>query len=256
VVLAVFLFWQRQNTREPLVPLSLFRDRNFSLANVAITTVGFGIIAMSFPIMFYAQAVEGLSPTRSALLLIPMAVLSGLLAPFVGKLSDRVHPRYVAGIGLICFPASLAWMAAVMSPHQAIWQLELPVALLGIANGFMWSPLSTTATRNLPMSQAGAGSGIYNTTRQVGAVLGTAAIAVLIQSRLSAHGIPSNGGAGTSGRLPEVLQAPFSSAMGEALLLPAAVLVLGLIAALCFARPAHMRRVSPPPAEAVAASVG
>jgi EmrB/QacA subfamily drug resistance transporter len=256
VVMVVFVIWQRFNKREPLVPLSLFRDRNFSLANVAITTVGFAIIAMAFPIMFYAQAVEGLSPTRSALLLIPMAVLSGVLAPFVGKLSDTVHPRYVAGIGLICFPASLLWLAAVMSPHQAIWQLELPVALLGIANGFMWSPLSTTATRNLPMSQAGAGSGIYNTTRQVGAVLGTAAIAVLIQSRLSAHGIASGGGAGTSGRLPEALQAPFSSAMAEALLLPAAVLVLGLIAALCFARPAHMRRTAQPPAEAVPAGVG
>ena len=256
LVMVAFVYWQRRNTREPLVPLSLFRDRNFSLANVAITTVGFAIIAMSFPIMFYAQEVEGLSPTRSALLLIPMAVLSGVLAPFVGKLSDRVHPRYVAGIGLLCFPVSLAWMAAVMSPHQAIWQLELPVALLGIANGFMWSPLSTTATRNLPMSQAGAGSGIYNTTRQIGAVLGTAAIAVLIQSRLSAHGIPSTGQSGTSGRLPAALQDGFSTAMGEALLLPAAVLVLGLIAALAFSRPAHMRRVAPPPAETVAAPVG
>ena len=256
VVMAAFVMWQRLNTREPLVPLSLFRDRNFSLANAAITTVGFGIIAMAFPIMFYAQAVEGLSPTRSALLLIPMAVLSGVLAPFVGKLSDRVHPRYVAGVGLLCFPASLVWLAAVMSPHQAIWQLELPVALLGIANGFMWSPLSTTATRNLPMSQAGAGSGIYNTTRQVGAVLGTAAIAVLIQSRLSAHGIASGGTAGTSGRLPEALQGGFSTAMAEALLLPAGVLVLGLIAALCYARPAHMRRVAMPPAEPVSASVG
>jgi hypothetical protein len=87
-------------------------------------------------------------------------------------------------------------------------------------------------------------------------VLGTAAIAVLIQSRLTAHGISSTGRSGPSGRLPAALQDGFSSAMGEALLLPAAVLVLGLVAALCFARPAHMRRVVPPPAEAVPAGVG
>jgi EmrB/QacA subfamily drug resistance transporter len=259
VVLVVFVVWQRLNAREPLVPLGLFRDRNFSLANLAITAVGFAIIGMSFPLMYYAQEVEGLSPTRAALLLIPMAVLAGVLAPFVGRLSDTVHPRYVAGIGLLCFPVSLVWLAAVMSPHQAIWQLELPIALLGVANGFMWSPLSTTATRNLPMSQAGAGSGIYNTTRQVGAVLGTAAIAVLIQSRLGAN-LPGFDSAaarsGPSGGLPPALQDGFSTAMGQALLLPAGVLVVGLIAALCFSRPAHMRPVAPPQAEPVSAPVG
>jgi EmrB/QacA subfamily drug resistance transporter len=265
-VLVAFVLWQHYNRREPLVPLSLFRDRNFSLANVAITAVGFAIIGMSFPIMYYAQVVEALTPLRSALLLIPMAVLSGVLAPFVGRLSDRVHPRYVAGVGLLCFPVSLVWLAAVMSPHQAIWQLELPIALLGVANGFMWSPLSTTATRNLPMRAAGAGSGIYNTTRQVGAVLGTAAIAVLIQSRLSAnlHGFGSGSTShiGSSARLPAALQSGFSDAMAQALLLPAAVMVFGLLAAMCFERPGHLRRrpapAAPPPAagQTVAEPVG
>ncbi|HEY3004983.1 MAG TPA: MFS transporter, partial [Kribbellaceae bacterium] len=72
VVMAVFLVWQRVNRSEPLLPLGLFRDRNFSLANLAITTVGFGITAMAFPLMLYAQAVRGLSPTKAALLLVPM----------------------------------------------------------------------------------------------------------------------------------------------------------------------------------------
>ena len=49
---------------------------------------------MAFPLMLYAQAVRGLSPTRSALLLVPMAVITGVLAPFVGRLTDRAHPRY------------------------------------------------------------------------------------------------------------------------------------------------------------------
>lgn len=244
-VLSGFVYWQKRNTGEPLVPLALFRDRNFSLANVAITTVGFVITAMAFPIMLYAQTVRGLSPTRSALLLIPMAVLSGALAPYVGKLADRVHPRYIAGIGLLCLPVSLVWLSAEMHPGSAIWQLLLPIALLGVANGFMWSPLSTTATRNLPMHQAGAGAGIYNTTRQVGAVLGSAAIAVLMQSRLSAK-LPALPGGGTPGeagavKLPAALHDGFSSAMAQSLLLPAAVALIGLVAALCFDRPAHMR---------------
>ena len=259
-VLVGFVFWQRYNSGEPLVPLSLFRDRNFSLSNVAITAVGFAITAMGFPLMLYAQEVRGLSPTHAALLLVPMAVLSSALAPFVGRLADRFHPRYVAGVGLVCFPASLIWLSAVMRPGAAIWSLLLPITLMGIGNGFMWSPLSTTATRNLPMHQAGAGSGVYNTTRQIGAVLGSAGIAVLMQSRLSAELPGSAGNAaaaeGGGGQLPAALQHGFASAMAQSMLLPAAVIVIALIAALLYARPAHLVRAKTPPAdhEAVPAS--
>ena len=240
VVLAGFIYWEAVNPREPLLPLKLFRDRNFSLANVGITTVGFGITAMALPLMLYTQKVLGLSPTRSALLLIPMAVLSGALARPVGMLVDRVHPRYLAGFGLLCMVIALVWLSSVMEPGQAILTLELPIALMGVANGFMWSPLGATATRNLPVTQAGAGAGVYNTTRQVGAVLGSAGIAALMESRL-AHNLPAlppgSGVPQTTGALPEFLQAGFTTSMAQAILLPAAVLVIGLIAAAFFARP-------------------
>jgi EmrB/QacA subfamily drug resistance transporter len=247
-VLAVFLGWQAINKSEPLLPLSLFKDRNFSLANTAITTVGFAITAMAFPFMLYAQAVRGMSPTRAALLLVPMAVVNGLLAPFVGRLTDRAHPRYVAGFGLLCFPVSLVWLSLVMDPGSHLIELLLPAALLGVANAFMWAPIGSTATRNLPMSQAGAGAGVYNTTRQVGAVLGSAGIAALMQSRLAAH-LPGMAGAeATGGPLPAQLKDGFSSAMAESMLLPAAVVLLGWVAVLCFTAPQHLRK-TPEPAE-------
>ena len=240
IVMAIFIGWQAINKHEPLMPLALFTDRNFSLANIAIMTVGFAVTAFSFPLMLYAQAVRGLSPTESALLLVPMAVISGVLAPFVGKLTDRVHPRYVAGTGLASLPVSLAWLSMVMSPDAPIWELLLPIALLGVANGFMWAPLGSTATRNLPMHRAGAGAGVYNATRQIGAVLGSAGIAALMQARLAAHLPDSGAGAGSAEagvrELPAFLHDGFSQAMADALLLPAGVIVVGLIAALCFAR--------------------
>jgi EmrB/QacA subfamily drug resistance transporter len=246
VVFAVFVVWQARNRGEPLVPLALFRDRNFSLANVAIMTIGFSITAMAFPLMIWAQTVRGYSPTRAALLLVPMAVISGCLAPWVGKLTDRIHPRLLVGIGLTAFPVALTWLALVMSPQIPVWRILLPIALLGVANGFMWAPLGSTATENLPMHQAGAGAGIYNTTRQMGAVLGSAAIAVLMQARLSAElpGAPSgasSAGAGGFAALPAALRDGFSDAMAQSLLLPALVLLVGLVAVLFFATPKHMR---------------
>lgn len=241
LLLGVFVWNQSRNHDEPLLPLDLFRDRNFSLANIAITSMGFAITAMVLPLMFYAQAVRGLSPTGSALLMVPMAVLTGVLAPNVGKLVDRTHPRYIAAPGFLMLSISLAWLAVVMKPDTAIWELLLPIALMGVANAFIWSPLAATATRNLPQHQAGAGSGVYNTTRQVGAVLGSAGIGALITSRLTANGVPSGGGAheGMATAMPEFIKDGFSSAMSQSVLLPAAVLLVGFVASLCFSRPTN-----------------
>jgi EmrB/QacA subfamily drug resistance transporter len=242
VVFAIFIYWQSKIRREPLVPLEIFRDRNFSLSNVAISAVGFAITGMAFPFMLYAQVVRGMTPTHSALLLVPMAVLSGAFAPVAGKLTDRVHPRGITAFGLAACSAALFWLSRVTTPESAVWELLLPMALMGLANAFMWAPLAATATRNLPLSSAGAGSGIYNTTRQVGAVLGSAAIAALIEARLAANlpGVHIGGSAQHAGQaLPPQLAHGFASAMSQALLLPAAVLLIGLAAALAFARPTH-----------------
>jgi EmrB/QacA subfamily drug resistance transporter len=241
VVLGVFIWWQSRIRTEPLVPLALFRDRNFSMSNIAISAVGFAITAMAFPFMLYAQVVRGLSPTQAALLLVPMAVLSGALAPVAGRLIDRVHPRAVTSFGLLACSVSLFWLSRVTTPDTAVWELLLPMALMGIANAFMWAPLAATATRNLPLSFAGAGAGIYNTTRQVGAVLGSAAIAALIEARLTANlpGVPQGAAPRTGTTLPPQVADGFATAMSQSLLLPAVVLLVAVTATLAFERPAH-----------------
>lgn len=246
VVLAAFVVWQAFNKGEPLLPLKLFRDRNFSLANAAITAVGFTITCMSLPLVFFYQTVRGLTPTESALMLIPMALLSGGLAPVVGKLIDRVNPRNIAVIGMLLLAVSLFWYAGMLSPDIAIGWLLLPSAVMGLANAGMWAPISTTATRNLTPRDAGAGSGVYNTTRQIGAVLGSASIAVLMQARLTAElpkqsgGASSGGEFGAIGTLPEFLHAGFTTAMAQSLLLPACVAVLGAILVFFFAKPSKV----------------
>ncbi|MDR6971851.1 MFS transporter [Leifsonia shinshuensis] len=243
VVLAAFIVWQAVNKKEPLLPLPLFRDRNFSLANGAITTVGFAVTCMALPLVFYFQTVRGLTPTESALMLAPTAVLSGVLAPFVGRLIDRVNPRNITTPALVLFSFSLFLYSRMLSPDVNIWLLLIPSSLLGIAMSGVWGPISTTATRNLPMNQAGAGSGVFNTTRQIGAVLGSASIAALIESRLAvdlpkAPGGAANAGAATSGtELPQFLHAGFTQAMSEALLLPAAVAFLGALIVIWWERP-------------------
>ncbi|UCR90613.1 DHA2 family efflux MFS transporter permease subunit [Mycetocola spongiae] len=237
VVLIVFVLWQRVNKGEPLLPLNLFKDRNFSVANLAITTVGFTVTSLSLPLVFFFQTVRGLTPTQSALMLVPMAVISGVLAPFAGKLIDRTDPKFISTAGLAFMAIGLFWYAALLGPDTPLWILLFPSAILGVANAGIWGPLSTSATYNLPPRLAGAGSGVYNTTRQVGAVLGSAAIAALIQARLSAElGAGAEGAGGFGGALPAPLHEGFSAAMSQAIMLPAAVAVIGMIVTLFFAK--------------------
>ena len=149
---------------------------------------------MILPVMFYAQAVCGLSPTRSALLTAPMAIATGVLAPFVGKIVDRSHPRPVIGFGFSMLAIALTWLSIEMTPTTPIWRLVLPLTAMGVGMAFIWSPLAATATRNLPPELAGAGSGVYNATRQVGSVLGSAGMAAFMTSRISAEMPPAADG--------------------------------------------------------------
>ncbi len=244
VLLVAFVWWQSRVRTEPLVPLQLFADRNFSLANIAITTVGFTVTAMMFPFMLYAQLVRGLPPTQAALLLAPQAVMSIVLARPAGLLVDRVHPRWIAGFGLLSLSLVILALSRLMRPDTPAWQILVAAVFLGVANSAVWGPLSTSANRNLPPRLAGAGSGVYNTTRQMGSVIGSAAIAALMTQRLSVHlpGMSMSarpGGGGGSGLPPQVAEA-FSRALAEAMLLPAAVVLIGWVAALFFERPHHM----------------
>jgi MFS family permease len=161
-----------------------------------------------------------------------MAVFSGVLAPFVGRLVDRSHPRPIIGFGFSVLAISLLWLSFEMNPGAATWRLMLPLGAMGVGMAFIWAPLGATATRNLPARLAGAGSGFYNTTRQVGAVLGSAGIAAFMSARVNAEmgGAGRGAGSGTT-QLPASLHEPFGAAMSQSVLLPAFVALFGVLAA-------------------------
>ena len=246
--MAAFVYWQSVNPREPLIPLAIFADRDFSLANIGIAVIGFAVTAMILPVMFYAQSVCGLTPTRAALLTAPMAVASGVLAPFVGRIVDRAHPGPIIGFGFSTVAAALLWLSFAMTPSTPIWRLVLPLTAMGVGMAFIWAPLGATATRNLPPRLAGAGSGVYNTTRQVGSVLGSASMAALMSARVKAELPAAPAGAAPRGEtdvmhLPEFLHEPFGAAMSQAILLPTFVALIGVLAAFFLVGP--LRRTAP-----------
>ncbi len=254
-LMVVFVYWQSVNPREPLIPLGIFADRDFTLSTVGVAIISFAVTAMILPVMFFAPIVAGLSFTRSALLTAPMAIASGALAPLVGRIVDRAHPAPIIGFGFSMLAIGLTWLSIDLTPATPIWRLVLPLIFMGIGMAFVWSPLAATATRNLPPESAGAGSGVYNTTRQVGAVLGSAAMAAFMTSRigaeLSAAGAPVRG-EGPVPELPRFLFGPFSEALSQSLLLPAFVALFGVAGAIFlrgFATPSAPVPAGVPPVE-------
>nr|BBX81125.1 MFS transporter [Mycobacterium florentinum] len=234
---SAFVYWQSVNAREPLIPLAVFTDRDFSLCSVGVGITSFAATALILPVTFYTQMVCGLSPTRSALLLAPMAIANGVLAPFVGRIVDRYHPRPVCGFGFSVLAIALTWLSFEMAPDTPIWRLALLFTAVGVGMAFVWSPLTATATRNLAPELAGTGSAVYNSVRQLGAVLGSAAMAAFMTWRIGAEMPPDvsdqDAGDGAIGlQLPEFVREPFSAAMSQSVLLPAFIALFGIGAAL------------------------
>ncbi|AHI20252.1 DHA2 family efflux MFS transporter permease subunit [Corynebacterium casei] len=199
---------------EPLVPLPLFKNRNYSLGAFSISTMGFAVASQMLPIMMWFQTGRGLTSAEAGLMMVPMAVAAGLGSPLVGPLADRIKPRLLSVIGFASVIASLVWIAGIMYLDASLFWFVGASALLGVGNAFVWAPNSVTAMRTVDLKYMGAASGVYNTTRQVGAVVGAAAVGAAMQVGAASLGL--------------------SQAMAVSLLLPALVMVAGLIAVACF----------------------
>ncbi|WP_134669328.1 MULTISPECIES: DHA2 family efflux MFS transporter permease subunit [unclassified Amycolatopsis] len=214
VLLIAFVLWQHYNRREPLVPLQVFANRNFSAGTLTATTVGFTMTGMFLPLIIYIQTVLGLSPTMAGLLTAPMSLLSGVIAPFVGRASDKINGKYLVMGGLALLAAGVGIIALQARPDTSPWALIPALLVCGLGVGCIFSPMSNLTMASVEPRLTGTASGIFNTARQVGGVLGSAAIGVLLQARISAS-ITSEA-ATAAAKLPEQYRAPFTEGIAHA----------------------------------------
>lgn len=237
--MTAFIYWQTKNRNEPLLPLGLFKDRNFALANAGISMMGLVVSSMVIPLIFFSQIVLGYTPTQSALLMLPMALLVIPFAPMFGKLISKHNPKWFIFGGFALFGLSEIIYSLMFQPGQSWALLIIPSAIMGIAQAAIWGPLGTVAIRNLPLHQAGAGSGVYNTTRQIGSVIGSAAISALVTARLTAEipGFSSDAASQQTGALPAQIAQPFANAMAQSMWLAIAAVLVAAVFALFLEKP-------------------
>jgi EmrB/QacA subfamily drug resistance transporter len=186
VLLAIFLIvqWRKQDA-EPLIPFSLFSSRNFSLMNWVSCTVAIGMMGIFLPFTIYLQSVLGFSALKAGLVMAPASLVSMFLAPLAGRMSDRIGGKFILLTGLTFFAVGMGWMALIATPNSAWYDFLPGLVVAGIGIGCTFAPMTTLAMRDVNYQMAGAASGVLNTTRQFGSVIGTAAIGALLQNRLA-----------------------------------------------------------------------
>jgi EmrB/QacA subfamily drug resistance transporter len=215
VLFALFIRQQvvaEEGGRDPLMPLSLFRVRNFSLGNVGIVAMGFTVASVPLPFTLYYQQVHGLSPLEAGVMLAPQAATALVLSPIVGKMTDKYSSRGLGASGFAVMALSIVGMTTVMASGADHYWTIVPLVGLGLGNALVWAPNSASTMRDLRLDQMGAGSGVYNQTRQLGSVLGVAAVGAMMQWRLT---VDDPG-----------------TAFGLAVLVPAAAMVVGVASSL------------------------
>jgi EmrB/QacA subfamily drug resistance transporter len=184
VLVVLFVIWERSQ-KEPLVPLSLFEERNFAVSNWIAAAISFGMMSLFLPIVIYLQSVRGFSALTAGLTLAPMSLTSMVVAPFAGRMADRIGGKYILITGISVFAIGFGTLTFVAGPDSTWINFLVPAIVSGAGMGMTFAPMTTVAMRNISPRMAGAASGVLNTTRQVGAAVGSAVVGALLQNHLA-----------------------------------------------------------------------
>jgi len=180
----VFLWWELRHPR-PMVRLELFRIRNFAIANAMFTILAFGMLGIFFPLTIFLQGGLGYSPFEAGLIGAPLSLSMMVAAPLAGRFTDRFGARrpIIAGMGAIVLGIML--LASQVATDTTWGDLVIPMIITGVGMGLTMSPMTAVAMQEVPRGIAGSASGIINTTRSVGQVLGIAVLGSVLQTRMS-----------------------------------------------------------------------
>ncbi len=186
ILLGVFVWWERR-VADPIVKIELFQNRNFTVANIIAMVVSFGMLGIFFPMTLFLQEVLGFSPIKAGLTMTPMSLMILVGAPISGRLSDRIGARWLlfSGTAIMAFGILLIIRQTSVTTTQL--SLAPPLIVTGIGMGMTFSPMTAAAMRDVPPRVAGSASGVLNTTRNIGQVLGIAILGSVLQTRMGFH---------------------------------------------------------------------
>jgi EmrB/QacA subfamily drug resistance transporter len=183
VIGALFVLVERK-AAEPIIPLALFRDRNFNLATIGGLLVSIAFFGVIIYIPTYLQMVTGLSATKSGLLLVPLSI--GIVSTSLGSgaLASRTgHYKWMPIASAAVLGLSL-YLLSTLTIATSVWLTCFYTFLTGVGSGLSFQILVLVVQNSFPISQVGTATGAHSFFRQIGASLGSAAIGTLFTTRL------------------------------------------------------------------------
>lgn len=176
------LFLLRSAThKSPTLDLSLFKDHNFRVANLATASFAVAFSAMFFGLVQFLVYVWQYSILEAGLTIWPGPLTAALVAGPTGRIVDRVGYRVILPLGGLFFAAGSAWLMLRAETGPDLWGTWLPSAVLtGIGVGLAMPSLSSAAVRSLPQNRYAVGSAVNQTIRTIGSVFGVAIAVALL----------------------------------------------------------------------------
>ncbi len=185
-LLAAFVVWERR-TRDPMLPLGLFRSRNFSFTNVETLLVYAGLSSLFFFLTIFLQTVAGYSALESGLAGLPVTIFLFFLSSRIGALSSRFGPRLFMGVGPLIAAAGVLLLVRVEENVDYFVDLLPPMIVFGAGLALTVAPLTSTVMAEAGRGDSGIASGINNAVARVAGLLGIAVVGVAVAGRSGAE---------------------------------------------------------------------
>ena len=176
VVLALFVLWELR-APTPMLPMRFFRNRAFTLTNVASLFMFFGMFGSIFLLAQFFQTVQGYSPLAAGVRILPWTAMPIFIAPIAGALSDRIGGQRIMAVGLALQAIGIAWISTVSTPTTPYSDVVIPFFVSGTGMGLFFAPVANVVLSAVRPEEEGQASGAQNAIRELGGVFGVAVLA-------------------------------------------------------------------------------
>ncbi len=183
LLLVAFVAWERRCSA-PMLPISMFRSRNFAIGNLATFLFYGSLNVITFFVVVFLQQVAGYSPIAAGLSLLPLSILTFLLAKRFGALSDRYGPRLFMGFGPIVAGAGMLLLLNMGANPKYVTDMLPGVILFGLGLALTVAPLTAAVLAAAGSEHSGVASGINNAVARLAGLIAIAVVGAVVAEPL------------------------------------------------------------------------
>ena len=190
VVLLSSFFWVETKVNDPMIDLSLYKNRPFLIGNLSGLLCFVAMFANTMLMPFYLQSILNYNPTQVGLVLTAFPLITAIIAPISGSLSDKYGPVALTTGGLVTIGLGLFYLMTVTAT-SSVWKIIPGPLLMGLGSGLFQSPNNSSVISSVPRAKLGIAGGLNALVRNVGMVMGISFSVTLFENRQAAilHGI-------------------------------------------------------------------